>query len=130
MQNVKAQTTTDITPAWHEFALLLQFAGMVLLLLAIVRISGSPDSLEIMKFIGPEGCFLLILLFSFALRRYQRMFQLAPVILPASAAMAIVYQTIAAGSIIEWVMLSASLAVLVLYGLERLLISAVDRRFL
>lgn len=130
MQNVKARsTTTDDTPAWHEFALLLQIAGMALLLLAIVRISGPPDSLEIMKFIGPEGCFLLILLFCFALRRCQRLFQLAPAILPAGAAMAIVYQTIAAGSIIEWVMLSASLAVLVLYAFERLLIMAVDRRF-
>lgn len=128
MQNLKAQTATETTPAWRELALLLQVAGMVLLLLAIVRISGPPDSLEIMKLIGPEGCFLLVLLFCFALRRYQRLFQLAPVILPAGAALTIVYQTIAAGSIIEWVMLSASLAVFVLYGLERLLISAVDRR--
>ncbi|HOI89563.1 MAG TPA: sulfatase-like hydrolase/transferase [Candidatus Rifleibacterium sp.] len=132
MQNIKAQPTTEAasecTPAWRELALLLQVAGMVLLLLAIVIISGPPDSLEIMKIIGPEGCFLLVLLFCFALRRYQRLLQLVPVILPAGAALTIVYQTIAAGSIIEWVMLSASLAVFVLYGLERLLISAVDRR--
>lgn len=129
MPKVTIKAATETTPAWQEYALLLQVVGMVLLLLAIVRISGPPDSLEIMKIIGPEGCFLVILLFCFALRSNRRLFQFTLTFLPAGAALAIVYQTAVAASIIDWAMLSVSLAILAIYSFERLLILTVARHF-
>ncbi len=114
----KQKTVPAFIPAWYETALALQIAGIILLTLTIIRISGSDDSLELLKFTGPEGALLLVFLAGFAARKYVSIMRNLPLLLVFVTAGAMLYQTLLGASIIDWVMLASFGAATVLLAVE------------